>query len=170
MTSFVQVPVGEVSKEGERATLTFRVRLDHPPEAVWAALTDPEQLEIWYKTRAKIDGRPGGSIDFTTGPGQLHATGRILHWQPPRLWEYEWKVKPWTGQPSGEDAVVRWELQPDGTQTLLTLTHRNLSRRAAAGAAPYVRIVLERLAAVLDGRRPPEFEERLGRATARSGK
>jgi uncharacterized protein YndB with AHSA1/START domain len=166
MTADAPAPKGKVSVDGERATLTFRLRLGHPPEAVWAALTDPEQLAVWYHTKARIDGRPGGSIDFTTGHGQLHATGRILAWEPPTLWEYEWKVEPWMGQPGGEDAVVRWELHREGDNTVLTLVHRNLSRRSAAGAAPYIRIVLERLAAVVDGRRPPEFEERLGGAIA----
>lgn len=63
--------------------------------------------------------------------------------------------------PSGEDAIVRWELRRDGGETVLTLTHRNLIRRTSVGAAPATHTVLERLAAQLDGRPLPDFRQRL---------
>lgn len=150
-------PFGAVSFQGKHATLTFRTRLAHPPEAVWDAITDPKQLSLWYMTRAAIDGRKGGSIDFRTGAGQLHATGRILAWEPPHLFEYEWKVKPRPEMPEGENTIVRWELRREGSETVLTLTHRNLSRTKALGAAPFTHAVLERLAAQLDGRPFQDF-------------
>jgi len=53
--------------------------------------------------------------------------------------------------PKGEDAIVRWELRPEGEETVLTLTHRNLTRRSALGAAPATHVVLERLVAQLAG-------------------
>ncbi len=142
MTRQDPAPVGGVSFDGEHATLTFQSRLSHPPEAVWEAITDPKQLSMWYMTQAAIDGRTGGSIDFRTGPAQFHVTGRILTWEPPRLLEYEWKVRPCPGMPSGEDAIVRSELRRDGRETVLTLTHRNLTRRTAVGAAPATHTVL----------------------------
>lgn len=152
--------VGRVSFEGEHATLTFQSRLPHPPEAVWSALTDPKQLSAWYMMQAAIDGRRGGSIDFTSGPGQYHVTGRILEWNPPRLLEYEWKIDPRPGMPKGEDAVVRWELVRDGRNTLLTLIHRNITGQTARGVAPATHVLLERLAAELDGRPLPEMRSR----------
>jgi uncharacterized protein YndB with AHSA1/START domain len=173
MTPQESVPVGAVSFQGEHATLTFQTRLAHPPEAVWQAITDPVELSSWYMTQAVIDGRKGGFVDFRTGAGQLHATGRILQWDPPRVLEYEWKVERSQRMPSGEDAVVRWELKRDGGETVLTLVHRNLSRRSATGAAPYTHVVLERLAAQLDGRPLPDMAQRVlqvqGRYPAREG-
>lgn len=71
-------PTGAVVVEGKQATLIFRRRLEHPPEVVWKALTDPSELSAWYMTNAVIDGREGGSIDFVSGPSRLHVTGRIL--------------------------------------------------------------------------------------------
>src|SRR5437867_4452023 len=112
-------------------------------------------------TKAVIDGRTGGSIDFRIGPAQLHVTGRILVWGPPHVFEYEWKVKPWGRMPKGEDAIVRWELRPEGEETLLTLTHRNLTRRSALGAAPATHVVLERLVAQLAGLPFEDFRERV---------
>ena len=35
---------GAVVVEGALATLVFRRRLDHPPEVVWRALTEPSEL------------------------------------------------------------------------------------------------------------------------------
>lgn len=112
-------------------------------------------------TQAAIDGRTGGSIDFRTGPAQFHVTGRILGWEPPRLLEYEWKIRPRPGMPSGEDAIVRWELRRDGRETVLTLTHRNLTRQTAVGVAPVTHALLNRLAAQLDGRPLPDLRQRL---------
>ncbi len=135
MTSHASSHVGQVSLDGPQATLTFHRRLPHPPEAVWAALTDPEQLSVWYMQQVSIDRRLGGSIDFASGAGKLHATGRILAWDPPLLLEYEWKVKPRPEMPSGEDSVVRWELGREDRETVLTLTHRKITRGKAVGAA-----------------------------------
>lgn len=71
-------PNGAVVMDGEKATIVFRRYLDHPPEEVWQALTDPSQLQSLYVTKDVIDGREGGSIDFISGPSGLHVMGRIL--------------------------------------------------------------------------------------------
>ncbi|MDA4118702.1 MAG: SRPBCC domain-containing protein, partial [Thaumarchaeota archaeon] len=63
-------PAGAVVVEGDKAILVFRRRLAHPPEAVWKALTDPSELSNWYMTKAVIDGREGGNIDFVSGPSR----------------------------------------------------------------------------------------------------
>lgn len=154
-------PEGKVAVDGERATITFHCRYPYPLETVWHAITNPEQLSSWYMAQAAIDGRPGGIVDFRMGPGQLHVTGRIREWKPPHVFEYEWKVKPWQGMPNGEDAVVRWELRRDGEGTLLVLTHSNLTKRSALGAAPSMHVVLERLAAQLAGLAFPDFRKRV---------
>lgn len=161
MTTSDSSRAGTLTFDGDYATLRFERRIRHSVQVVWGALTDPEHLARWYLTKAVIDGRPGGSIDFHTGPAQLHVTGRILVWEPPHVFEYEWKVKPWGRMPNGEDAIVRWELRPEGEETLLTLTHRNLTRRSALGAAPATHVVLERLAADLDGLPFEDFRERV---------
>ncbi len=151
---------GRVVVEGERATLVFRRRLPHPPDAVWRALTDSAELSGWYMTRAVIDGRKGGTVDFHAGPSQLHVTGRILAWDPPTVFEHEWKVAPRPELPAGEDGIIRWELRRDGEGTLLHLEHRNLNRQTALGFAPGTHSFLDRLAAQLGGRPLPNWQER----------
>ncbi len=161
MTTSHSPRAGTLTFVGEYATLAFERRIPHPVQVVWEALTEPEHLARWYMTRAVIDGRTGGSIDFHIGPAQLHVTGRILVWDPPHVFEYEWKVKPWGRMPKGEDAIVRWELRPEGEETVLTLTHRNLTRRSALGAAPATHVVLDRLVAQLAGLPFEDFRERV---------
>ena len=159
-------PFGKVSYNGALATLVFQRVLPHPLEAVWQALTDPKQLSSWYMMRASVDGRPGGSIDFSGGPGDFHITGRILQWDPPFVFEYEWKIGPRQGMPNGEDAVVRWELVRDGPNTLLTLAHKNVTRPTASGIAPAMHVLLDRLAAKLDGCPMPDMKQRFAEVQA----
>lgn len=151
---------GAVVTEGDKATLVFRRHLDHPPEAVWSALTDPSQLSSWYMTKAVIDGREGGSVDFISGPSGLHVTGRILTWKPPSVFEHEWKVEPRTELPSGEDAIIRWELHPDGKGTILHLEHRKINRQTALGFAPGTHAFIDRLEAKLNDQPLPNWQER----------
>ncbi|MDA4123352.1 MAG: SRPBCC domain-containing protein [Thaumarchaeota archaeon] len=151
---------GKVVIDGDEATLVFHRRLSQRPEAVWKALTDPSELSGWYMTRATIDGRDGGMVDLHAGPSQLHVTGRILRWDPPRVFEHEWKVAPRPELPSGEDGVIRWELRRDGDGTILHLEHRNLNRQTALGFAPGTHAFLDRLDARLSGQSLPNWQER----------
>ena len=150
-------PAGAGVMEGKGATLVFRRRLPHPPESVWKALTDPAELASWYMTKAVVDGREGGNIDFISGPSRLHVTGRILTWDPPRVFEHEWKVDPRPELPTGEDAVIRWELSRDREGTILHLEHRKLNRETALGFAPGTHAFIDRLGALLDGNPLPSW-------------
>ncbi len=157
-------PAGEVLFEGEKATLRFTRALAHPPEVIWAALTEPAQLRKWYMADATIDGRVGGSVEMVSGPARFRSTGRILTWDPPRIFEYEWNVDARAELPSGEAAVVRYELTPTvmggRASTLLTLTHRGLTKGTALGFAPGTHAFLDRLAAQLEGLQSPDWMAR----------
>jgi len=161
MTSRADLAIGTVIPEGEYATIVFQRRLHHPPEAVWSAITDPEELREWLMcSSAKIDGRVGGRIEMVSGPPQYRSTGAILQWDPPRLFEYEWKVDPVPEMPRGEDAIFRWELTRQGESTLLTVTYRRITKASAAGFAPGLHAFLERLEAQLDDLPLPDWMDR----------
>jgi uncharacterized protein YndB with AHSA1/START domain len=151
------------SDQAGSAQLRFERTLPHPPERVWQALTDPEQLRQWYMAHALIDGRPAGSVDMMSGPARFHVTGRILFWEPPRIFEYEWNVEPRAELPQGERSVVRWELTPSGSHaTRLVLTHRRLTAATANGFAPGTHAFLDRLTAQLAGSALPNWMQRYG--------
>jgi uncharacterized protein YndB with AHSA1/START domain len=149
---------GTLTIDGDVATLTYRRRLPFPVEAVWRALTDPQQRRTWFGP-TEIEPRAGGLIEMVpteppAPPEAKRMTGRILVWDPPRVFEHEWR------QRIVEDSVVRYELTPDGDGTVLLFTHRGLSPHNARGFAPGSHAFLDRLAAQLAGAEPPNWNTR----------
>ena len=73
------------------------VLLPAPPERVWRALTQADQLAAWFGTHASIDLRPGGEVVFTwdgsTGPRGVNR-GVIEIVDPPRRFAFRWQSQP----------------------------------------------------------------------------
>jgi uncharacterized protein YndB with AHSA1/START domain len=108
--------------------LVLERQLRHPPATVWAALTEPGQLERWapFSTERTL-AEPGElTLTMVDGDSRVDVAATVTKADPPALLEYSW----------GDD-LLRWELQPTATGTRLTLRHRVGSRedlpRAAAG-------------------------------------
>jgi uncharacterized protein YndB with AHSA1/START domain len=152
-------PHGTIIVEGEKGTLLFRRRLPHAIETVWAALTEPAQRAVWFGA-TEIDAREGGTISMVPDdppvPRELkRMTGRIISWDPPRVFEHTWQ------QSIVEEGSVRYELVPDGPDaTILTFTHRGLSLRNASGFIPGTHAYLDRLEAHLSAADIPGWQER----------
>lgn len=149
---------GRISIENDRAIMTFERRLPHPIERVWAAITDPFERGQWMGDTT-IDAREGGMIEMTPtsppiDPEQKRMTGRILVWDPPRVFEHEWN------QRIVEPSVVRYELQPDGDATLLRFSHRGLGVPNANGFRPGTHAYLDRLEAYLAEAELPDWQQR----------
>ena len=109
----------EVRKDGEKWTLVLVRDLRHPPAQVWKALTDPEQLREWAPFDADGSlGTVGNRVKLTTvGAPTLHVTQtQVKRAEPSKLLEFNW---------GGQD--IRWELEPNGAGTRLTLWH-NINR------------------------------------------
>ncbi|MGE2713786.1 SRPBCC family protein [Mycolicibacterium litorale] len=146
---------GRLTVDGERAVLTFERRLPFPIEAVWSAITDPHERGQWFGTTT-LDAREGGTIEMVaTGPPLpdhvKRMTGRILVWDPPHVFEHEWR------QPIVEDGVVRYELRADGDATVLRFTHRGLGIRNASGFLGGTHAFLDRLESHLAGADLPDW-------------
>lgn len=148
------------SREGG-AVLTLERFLAHPPEVVWRAVTDPTEVRRWFLTEAQVEAWVGGRVDLVTGSYRLHATGKVVAWDPPRLYEYEWNIAPRASFPEGERAVVRWELRPENGGTLLVVTHRDLTRRTAGVFGVGMEAFLDRLVAQLSGEPLPDWDARV---------
>jgi uncharacterized protein YndB with AHSA1/START domain len=156
--------IGIVTIEGDYATLTYKRRLSHPREVVWKIITDPKELVGWMNTTAVIEGRNGGTIDFVNTVSGYHTTGRIIAWDPQRVFEHEWHIAPNPSLPNGEsESVIRWELKQDGdSDTLLTLTHSRLAKPISLNFAPGWHAYLDRLEASLNDEVPPDWVQRFG--------
>jgi uncharacterized protein YndB with AHSA1/START domain len=153
---------GGITYEKEYATLTYQRRLSHPREVIWKALTDPKQLSGWMNTKAVINGRKGGTIDFVNTVSGFHTTGHILVLEANSVFEHEWHIAPNSSLPQGEPkSVIRWELEQDGdSDTLLTLTHSHLSKSLSLRFAPGWHAYLDRLESNLDNEELPDWMHR----------
>lgn len=144
--------------DGEHATLTFHRRYPHRIEHVWEAISTYEGLSQWLMcSRAEIEPRVGGRIELVTGPTAYHSTGRILAWEPPRLFAFEWNVAPLPEMPRGEQAVFRFELTARGDDTQLVVIYSRLTKQTAVGFLPGLHAFLDRLAAQLDRAPLPDW-------------
>jgi len=50
--------------------VTREIEFPVPPDEVWEALTDPEQLEEWFANDVELDPREGGGAIFRWGDGE----------------------------------------------------------------------------------------------------
>ncbi len=116
----------EVRKQGENWTLVLVRKMRHPPTKVWEALTDPTQLREWAPFDADQSLASVGPVRLTTvgTPTPVISETRVTRADAPTLLEYRWG-----------DNEIRWQLEPFGDGTRLTLWH-NIDRRfISMGAA-----------------------------------
>ncbi|MEV8503211.1 SRPBCC family protein [Actinoplanes sp. NPDC051475] len=132
---------GVVPDDG-RWALVFVRDLRHPPEQVWAALTDPERLDRWAPFAAAHDlSRPGDvTLTMVDGPNRTESPATVLRAEAPVLLEYTW----------GED-LLRWELERTADGTRLTLRHLFADRDGAPMFAAGWHLCAAVLARLLDG-------------------
>ena len=114
--TFQPSPIAEVetTSEGDRWTLVFVRSLRHPPDRVWAALTEPDQLSEWAPFASDRDlGTPGNAtLTMIDGDTAEDMPATVTRAERPSVLEYTW----------GTD-VLRWELTPIDSGTRLTLRH-----------------------------------------------
>ncbi|BDC48963.1 hypothetical protein F183_A12790 [Bryobacterales bacterium F-183] len=115
-----------VEKGGEQWKLVFVRELRHPPALVWEALTDPAQLAQWAPFDADRNMAAVGPVTLSTAnvPQPQVSETTVTVADAPRLLEYGWGG----GQ-------IRWQLEPHGNGTRLTLWHSIDRRYVSWGAA-----------------------------------
>jgi len=130
-----------VHREGDRWTLVLARDLHHPPARVWQALTDPAHLKEWAPFDADKDLAAAGPVKLTTvgAPSPLVSETQVKRAEAPRVLEFSW---------GGQD--IRWELEPIGGGTRLTLWH-DIDRRFISWGAAGWHVCLDVLDALLAG-------------------
>jgi uncharacterized protein YndB with AHSA1/START domain len=128
-------------KEGETWTLVLVRELRHPPAMVWEALTDPAELAEWAPFDADRSLASVGPVKLTTigAPTPMVSDTTIKRAEAPKLLEFDW---------GGGD--VRWELEPVGGGTRLTLW-ANINRRFVTWGAAGWHVCLDVLEHLLGG-------------------
>jgi len=119
------------TKAGTRSVETS-IALPAPPERVWQALTQAQELMRWFPPLARVRPGKGGSI-FMSWDGLYEGESAIQLWEPPRRLRTAWV----TGESvPGSDAelalVVDYALESDsGGGTILRLVHSGFGRDAS---------------------------------------
>jgi uncharacterized protein YndB with AHSA1/START domain len=144
----VDQPLGDVLRRGDQWGLRYERLLFHPPERVWRALTESDDLRHWMPCDIVGERREGADLDLVFWPDHVEryaieepvTHGKILAWDPPRVFEWTWDTD-----------VLRWELEPVERGTRLTLTtwlgkDVDVAKDAAAG----YHVCLDQLIELLD--------------------
>jgi uncharacterized protein YndB with AHSA1/START domain len=92
---------------GGDVEITREIEFPVPPDEVWEALTDPEQLEEWFANDVELDAREGGAGVFRWDDGE-QKRARVTVAEPPERLVLDWD----------EDGEVEFTLEEvdDGTR------------------------------------------------------
>ncbi|WP_327238078.1 SRPBCC family protein [Streptomyces sp. NBC_01317] len=128
-----------------RSVLRMERRLPHPPERVWAAITEPASLGQWFPAEVSVEPRLGGAMTFRfpgPGPGAEgpRMTGEVTGFDAPRVFAYTWGSE-----------HLSWTVTPDGDGSSLTLVHTFDDRAGAASFASGWQLCVTALGRLLDG-------------------
>ena len=98
-------------------SISFEFNLQHAPQKVWRALTDPGLLAEWLLPVVELKLEPGAAFAFTAPPqpgwdGVVHC--RLLEIEAHRKLSYTWTV-------GDIDTVVTFALSPTASGTHLSL-------------------------------------------------
>jgi uncharacterized protein YndB with AHSA1/START domain len=110
----------------QRPAVRLERRLADPPEVVWRALTEREQLRAWFPSDVVGEFQVGAPLRFPFPPevSDMTLTGEVLEVDAPRRLAFTW----------GEE-TLRFELHPDGDGTRLVLIDELPAAHAARNAA-----------------------------------
>src|SRR3954452_24038572 len=82
---------GRLEEHDGRWRLRFERRLAHPPERVWRAITEPDDLRAWFPFDIEGDRAAGAPLRFVFRDGEAEPfEGRMVAFDAPRALELEW--------------------------------------------------------------------------------
>jgi uncharacterized protein YndB with AHSA1/START domain len=122
-------------KDGDKWTLILVREMRHAPEKIWAALTDPAHLHEWAPFEVDASLATVGAVKMGWVGTPTVTETRVTRAEAPRILEYN---------------DTRWELEPIGNGTRLTLWASIDRRFISMGAAGW-HISLDVLDRLLSG-------------------
>jgi uncharacterized protein YndB with AHSA1/START domain len=125
----------DTTARSQTESIAFEFDLQHPPEKVWRALTDPELLAEWLLPVVGLTLEPGAAFTFKREPlpgwdGIVNC--RILEIVGQRKLSYTWVV-------GNMDTVVTFTLAPTASGTRLSLVQSGFKpdQKQNVGGARY---------------------------------
>ncbi len=116
------VEVSRIREAGGDRRLETTVQIEAPPDQVWAALTEPVELQNWFPMNATVKPGVGGHIGMSWWD-DVHFEVGIRSWDPGRHLQTEWP------SPKGS-LVVDYYLEGRGGGTTLRLVHSGFGPEA----------------------------------------
>lgn len=152
-----------IEGHGEVNRTTLRVQFRADIQAVWSAITEVEQIKLWWP-----DWQPGGQLEpFETGRIVLGdgswIDGQIKIWAPPHVLSFSWREDGMGGEwyeAQTKSLLTIQLLQINQTDTALTLTQFAPRGCVVGGTAGWHHFAGERLKSLLENRR---YDDRPGR-------
>lgn len=134
---------GTLVDHNGRPAVRFRREYAQPAERLWAAITEPDELERWFPSKVRMQPEAGGTIEFYGDPNLPDSgqTGIILVYEPPKRLAYTW---------GASELHFALEARNDGG-CVLTLTDVLEARDAAARNAAGWTVCLAELGKQLAG-------------------
>ena len=104
-------------------TVVIERTFSAPPERIWKALTDVEEMRRWYFDLKEFKPEVGFEFEFIVEHEGMkyHHLCKITEVIPKEKLAYTWRYKGHEG-----DSLVTFELFADGDKTRLKLTHEGL--------------------------------------------
>ncbi|GAB2681728.1 SRPBCC domain-containing protein [Nocardia goodfellowii] len=152
--------LGDILRDDDRVGIRYERMLAHPPAKVWRALTESEHLRHWFPADILGERHTGAELRFRFWPEAVeHADtelteagvdlddpelpGRILTWEPPRIFEFLW-----------DDEHLRFEILAEGagSRLLCTVWFGTPGPHGLPGTAAGYHFCLDALVEALDGR------------------
>ena len=147
----IGTPTGEVIRDDDGMRLEFVRTYPDPIERVWAALTDPDELAVWYGTWR---GDPAsGTVELASieGGGEFKPV-EIVECRPPR------RVAIVLPTPYGPWPLSLTLSESDGISTLV-FVHRLAEPYDPTSIGPGWHYYLDRLGATMSGSTMPEPDD-----------
>ena len=126
----------DTTPRSQTESISFDFDLQHPPEKVWRALTDPTLLAEWLLPVFGLELEPGAEFMFKTQPYPPQWDGvvncRMIDIEPNRRLSYTWTV-PFL------ETVVTFTLTPTASGTRLSLLQSGFTtdQKRESGGARY---------------------------------
>jgi len=128
--------------DGDR-TIRFLRKVATDPADLWSALTDPARLAAWFAPMT-LAPEVGGEVEIRFDDGTV-GTGEVLVWDPVSVLEFSWVTE------TGLATKVRYEIKPDGAESLLDMHHTAMSTAGGPHYAAGWHAMLDHLDAFLAG-------------------
>jgi uncharacterized protein YndB with AHSA1/START domain len=104
--------------------IILEILLNAPVKNVWKAITDKNEMKIWYFDLEEFIPEVGFKFRFSGGPSPekqyLHVC-EITEVIPEKKLTHSWRYEGYEGT-----SYLTFELSPRGNKTLLKLTHKDL--------------------------------------------